>query len=117
MDRLDGWIQLISEGKIDGALQNEIADKILMLLEQENESMSAWRKFQFARAITGLSINVNSISQPTEAGLTICLIALQRAMVAEKEPDNSNEQSDDLGELFNYARLLATVQKIKGQIV
>jgi len=40
MDRLDDWIQRISEGKIDGILQNEIADKILELLEQKKASLS-----------------------------------------------------------------------------
>ena len=53
MDRLDDWHQRISEGKIDGALQNEIADKILELLEQKKASLITREKILFARAIFG----------------------------------------------------------------
>ena len=35
MDQFDDWLQRISEGKINAALKNEIADKILELLEQK----------------------------------------------------------------------------------
>ena len=116
MDQLDDWLQRISEGKIDGALQNEIADKILELLEQKKPSLGIRKKILFPQAITGLSINVNSIYQPTEAGLRGCLIALQKAMIPENERDESYAQRDDNGELISYAKLVATVEKIKEQI-
>ena len=116
MNRLDDWLQRISEGKIDVALQNEIADKILELLDQKKASLGAWEKTLFAQAITELSINSNSIDQPTEAGLRRCLIALQKAMILENEPDESSAQRDDKGELISYAMLVTTVKLIKGKI-
>jgi len=117
MDQFDDWHQRISEGEINGALQNEIADKILELLRQKKDSMSGWENLQFAHAITGLSINIHSIYQPTEAGLNKCLIALRTAILPEKASDDSNAQSNDVSELFNYGKLVTTVEKIKEQII
>ena len=117
MDQLDYWLQRISEGKIDAALKYEIADKILELLEQKKDSLGTWEKILFAQAITELSINWNSIFKPTEAGLRRCLIALQKAMIPENERDESYAQRDDKGEPITYEMLVATVKKIKEQIL
>ena len=88
MDRFDDWRQRISEGNIDGALQNEIANKILELLERKRASLSTREKMLFAQAITALSTSINPIYQPDESGLGRCLIALQNAMTPENEPDD-----------------------------
>ncbi len=116
MDQIDDWLQRIGEGKIDGALKNEIADKIIELLEQKKNSLGTWEKILFAQAITDLSININSIYQPTEAGLRRCLMALQKSMIPEYERDESYAQRDDKGEPISYGVLIATVEKIKEQI-
>jgi len=117
MDRLDDWFQRISEGKIDGALQNEIADKILELLEQKKASLSAREKIILAQAVTALSISVNSIYQPNEAGLRRCLIALGEVMIPEDVLDESCAERDDEAKHISYAMLVTTVKVIKGQIV
>ncbi len=117
MDQFDDWLQRISKGKIDGALKNEIAEKTLELLEQKKDSLGTWEKILFAQAITELSININSIYKPTEAGLRRCLIALQKAMIPENERDESYAQRDDKGEPITYEMLVATVKKIKEQIL
>ena len=116
MDQFDEWLQRISEGKIDGALQSEIADKILELLEQKKASLSAREKTLFAQAITGLSINVNSIHQHAEVGLRRCLVALQKATNPESVPDELHSLGDDDGELTNYAMLVTTIEKVQEQI-
>ena len=116
MDQLDDLLQRISEGKINTPLKKEIADKILELLEQKKDSLGTWEKILFAQAITELSININSIFKPTEAGLRRCLIALQKAMIPENERDESYAQRDDKGEPITYAKLVTTVEKIKEQI-
>ena len=117
MDQLDDWIQRISEGKIDGALQNEIADKILELLEQRKASLGTREKILFAQAITALSTSINSIYQPNEAGLRRCLIALGEIMIPEDVLDESNAERDDEAKHISYAMLVTTVKIIKGQIV
>lgn len=117
MDQLDDWLQRIAEGKIDGTLQNEIADRVLELLEQKKATLSTREKTLFAQAITGLSVNVNSIYQPTEAGLKRCLVSLQKAMIPENEPGGSHVQRDDEDELINFAMLVTTVEKLKEQII
>ena len=117
MDQLDYWLQRISKGRIDAALKYEIADKILELLEQKKDSLGTWEKILFAQAITELSININSIFKPTEAGLRRCLMALQKAMIPENERDESYAQRDDKGEPITYEMLVATVKKIKEQIL
>jgi len=117
MDRLDDWIQRISEGKIDGALQNEIADKILELLEQKKASLSAREKILLAQAVTALSTSINSIYQPNEAGLRRCLIALGEVMIPEDVLDESYAERDDDAKNISYAMLVSTVKIIKGQIV
>lgn len=117
MEEIDDWHHRISEGEIDGALQHEIADKILKLLEQKKNSMNASEKLEFAHAVTALSINVNSIDQPTEAGLSLCLSALQKVMDPEGGRGDSNAERNREGELIRYAELVATVERIKEQIV
>jgi len=116
MDQFDDWLQRISDGKIDGTLQSEIADKILELLEQKKASVSAREKELFAQAVIGLSINVNSIYHPTEAGLRRCLIALQTVTNPENEPNGANALKDDKGELIDFATLVTTVEKLQEQI-
>ncbi len=116
MDQFDDWLQRISEGKIDGALQNEIADKILELLEQKKASVTAGEKTLFVQAVIGLSINVNSIYHPTEAGLRRCLIALQKVTKPENGPDEPHTLRGDDDELIDFATLITTVEKIQEQI-
>ena len=117
MDQLDYWLQRISKGRIDADLKYEIADKILELLEQKKDSLDTWEKILFAQAITDLSLNINSIFKPTEAGLRHCLIALQKAMIPENERDESYAQRDDKGEPITYEMLVAAVEKIKEQVI
>jgi len=117
MDQFDDWLQRISEGKIDAALKNEIADKILELLEQKKDSLGTWEKILFAQALMEVSININSIYKPTDSGLRRCVIALHKAMIPENERDESYAQRDDKGELITYAKLVATVETIKEQII
>ena len=116
MEQIDEWLQRISEGKIDGALQSEIADKILDLLEQKKASVSSQGKELFAQAVIGLSINVNSIYHPTEAGLRRCLIALQKVTKLENEPDESHTTRGDDDDLIDFATLVTTVEKLQEQI-
>lgn len=116
MDQFDDWHHRISEGKIDGVLKNEIADRILELLEEKKDSLSEWEKLYFAKAITALSINVNSMYQPTEAGLAICLTALQQVTIEGTARNELYANADSGRDLFSYATLVATVENIKGQI-
>jgi len=117
MDNLDDWTQRISEGKIDGALQIEIADKILELLEQKKASLGTREKMLFAQAVTALSTSVNTIHQPAEAGLRRCLIALGEAMIPKNVLDESYAERDDEAKRISYAMLVSTVKIIRGQIV
>ena len=116
MDRLDDWHQRINEGKIDRALQSEIADKILELLEQKKASIGTREKILFARAITALSTSVNTIFQPNEAGLRGCLTALREAMAPENERDESHAKRDDHATHIEYAMLVTTVKILKAEI-
>ena len=116
MDRFDDWRQRISDGNIDGALQNEIADKILELLERKRASLSTREKMLFAQAISALSTSNNSIYQPNESGLRRCLIALQNAMTPENEPDKAYAEGDAEAKHISYAMLVTTVKIIKGEI-
>ncbi len=88
----------------------------LELLEQKKDSLGTWEKILFAQAITELSLNINSLHQRTGAGLRRCLIALQKVMSTENEPDESYAQRDDDGELINYAMLVTAAEQLKKQI-
>ena len=116
MNRLDDYLQRINEGKIDRALQNEMADDILELLEQEEASLGTRKKMLIAQAITALSTTISSIYQPSETGLRRCLIALQKAMSPAEEPDESFVGKNDASENISHAMLVTTVKIIKGQI-
>ncbi len=117
MDPLDDWRQRISEGKIDGALQNELADKILEILERKKDSLGTRETILFARAVEALSTSINSIHQPNEAGLMRCLTALFEVMIPEDVLDESYAERNDDAKNISYAMLVATVKNIKGQIV
>jgi len=117
MNRLDDWLQRISEGKIDGALQSEMADKILELLEQEKASLGTREKTLFAQAITALSTSINSNYQPNETGVRRCLIALGEVMIPEDVLDESYAERDDEAKNISYAMLVTTAEMIKGQIL
>ena len=121
MDQIDDWRLRISEAKIDAALQTEIADKLLGLAKNNKNLASVSEQMQYfhtlVQAVTGLSINVASISQPTDAGLDKCLVALQKVVVQMEEADNSNAQNDDRIEILSYAKIVATVEKLKDRIV
>jgi len=116
MNQLDDCLQKITWGKIDGALQDEVADKILELLEQEKASLGARKKTQYAQAITALSESINTIYQQDETPLRRCLTALQKVVTPENEPDESYAQRDDESENISYEMLVTTVKMIKGQI-
>ncbi|MCH7821433.1 MAG: hypothetical protein IIA07_05390 [Proteobacteria bacterium] len=116
MDRFDDWRQRISEGNIDGALQNEIADKILELLARKKASLGAREKLLFAQAITALSTSIISIYQPNEGGLRRCLIALQKAMTPENESDEPCAERDNEAKHISYAMLVTTVNIMKEEI-
>ena len=117
MNRLDDWLQRISEGKIDAALQSEMADKILELLEQEKASLGTREKALFAQAITALSTSINTIYQPNETGVRRCLIALGEVMIPEDVLDESYAERDDEAKHISYAMLVTTAEMIKGQIL
>ena len=115
MDRFDDWRQRISEGKIDGALQNEIADKILELLERQRASLGTRERNLFAQAVTALSTSVNSIHPPNEAGLRRCLLNLQKIVNPENEPDETFSQRSEAKQV-SHEMLVTTVTIIKGEI-
>ncbi len=117
MNRLDDWLQRISEGEIDGALQSEMADKILELLAQEKASLGTRKKTLFAQAITALSTSTNSICQPNETGLRRCLIALGEVMIPEDVLNESYAERDDEAKHMSYEMLVTTVKIIKGEIL
>ena len=116
MNQLDRCLQKVTWGKVDGALQNEVADKILELLEQEKAPLSTRKKTLFAEAIRALSTSINSSIQPNETALMCSLTALKKAVTSEYEPDESYAKNDDDSEITSYEMLVTTVKMIKGQI-
>ena len=116
LNQLDHCLQMIAWGKVDGALQNEIADKILELLEQEKASLGAQKKTLFAQAIRALSTSINSNYQPNETALKRSLTALQKAVTSKYEPGEPYAKRDDESENTSYEMLVTTVKMIKGQI-
>jgi len=116
MDQIVDWRQRISETKVDGALQTEIADKILELLEQKKESVSALDQILFGQAITGLAINICLNCQTTDAGLESCLTALRKMMALKKDTGESNAGSAESGESLACGVLVTIVEKLKKRI-
>ena len=115
MDRLDDWCQRISEGNIDGALQNEIADEILELLERQRASLGTRERILFVQAVTALSTSVNSIHPPNEAGLRRCLLILRIIVNPENETDETFSQRNEAKQV-SHEMLVTTVKIIKGEI-
>ncbi len=115
MDRFDDWCQRISEGNIDGALQNEIADNILELLERQKASLGTRERILFVQAVTALSTSVNSIHPPNEAGLRRCLLILREIVNLEIETDETFSQRNEAKQV-SHEMLVTTVKIIKGEI-
>ncbi len=116
MDQFDDWLHRISDGKIDGTLQSEIADKILELLEQQKASLGTREKILFAQAVTALSTSVNSIHPPNDAGLRRCLLILRKIVNSENETDETFSQRNKANQV-SHEMLVTTVKIIKGEIV
>ena len=116
MDKFINWCLRISETQIDDALRIEIADKILELLMQKKDSMSAVDELLLGQAITGLAINVNSTYQPTDAGLQDCLGALRKVMAPRPESIDADSQGDCAGGFLSHEVLVAVVERIKTKI-
>jgi hypothetical protein len=102
MDQFDNGRLKISETKIDEDLRTEIADKLLEILRRKKDSITASEEMLLGQAITGLSINVNSIYQPTVAGLKDCLSALRKLMAPRREITDAISQSDDAAKFLSY---------------
>ena len=117
MNQFDDCLQRVTWGKIDKALKNDVADKILELLEQEKASLGTREKTLFAQAITALSTSINSIYQSDKTGLRCCLLTLQKAMTPENQRDDSYLQRGDESINISYDMLVTTVKMIKGKIV
>ena len=115
MNQLDDWLQKINEGEIDRALQNDISDKILELLEQKKTSLGTREKILFAEAVTALSTSVNSIHPPNETGLRRCLLILRIIVNPENETDETFSQRNEAKQV-SHEMLVTTVKIIKGEI-
>ena len=116
MDEIVDWRQRICEMKIDGALQTEIADKMLELLEQKRASLSAFEELLFGQAITGLSINICSKYQPTDAGLESCVTAMRKILALKMETAGSKAQSANTGDSYPYGVLITIIKRLKKRI-
>jgi hypothetical protein len=115
-DQIDEWLCRLNDGRIDSNFQGDIAERILELLEQRKESLGSRDKLLFADAITALSVNVNSIYQPTETGLRRCLIAIRNLLVPDETIDRSYAERHEEADEISYAMLVSTVRIIRDQI-
>ena len=116
MNQLDTCLQKVIRGQIDGDLKNEVADKILELLEQKRTSLGTREKSLFVEAVKALSTSIDSSHQSDDIGLRRCLMTLREAMTDEYDPDDSFTKEDAERTDISYDMLVTTVKMIKWQI-
>jgi hypothetical protein len=78
------------------------------------DSLDDWEKCHFWHAINSLARNVNSVQQPTNAWLRLCLIDLEKALMPKEERNErySRPRAEADAEDRSYEQLMATLDCI-----
>jgi hypothetical protein len=87
---------------------------IFQNLSPLRDSLDQWEKDHFGNAINSLALNVDSMRQPTNAWLRLCLIDLEKALTPkEQRNDRYFRPGAEAGaEDRSYEQLIATLDSI-----
>jgi hypothetical protein len=85
---------------------------IFQNLYRLRNSLDQWEKDHFGNAINSLALNVDSMRQPTNAWLRLCLIDLEKALTPKEEHYERyfRPEADVAGR--SYEQLVATLDSI-----
>jgi len=106
LQRLDGGDDLKD---IRSAVANLTADHLLAM----KDSLGYWETTHFANAIAALSLNVNSLRQPTTAWLRLCLVDLEKVLVPPNQRDENSMLRDQHLESLTYEQLMEVLDAIR----
>jgi hypothetical protein len=120
MQAIDSLLsQLDGETDLD-EIRAAIADLIKTKIEAKKASLGYWELAHFTNAIGSLSLNVNSPTQPTYAGLRVCLLDLKKAISPEvrmpSEYDAIRKLADPISPDLLIESLSLVCQKISAQV-
>jgi hypothetical protein len=78
------------------------------------DSLDHWEKCHFWHTINSLALNVNSVQQPTNAWLRVCLIDLEKALMPKEERNDHYCRSGAEADAANqsYEQLMATLDSL-----
>jgi hypothetical protein len=110
------------------AIRAAIIRTIRRQLQYRRGALDAWETVHFTNAIRALSSNIHSREQPTMAGLHLCLVDIEEALLLPadrfgpcqvRQPDNNflsfEALLDSPGELPSYEELLGTLDALEQQ--
>jgi hypothetical protein len=82
------------------------------------DSLDHWEKDHFGNAINSLALNVDSMRQPTNAWLRLCLIDLEKALTPKEERNDRYFRPGAEADAADrsYEQLLATLDSIARKV-
>jgi hypothetical protein len=98
------------------AFRVQLVELIFQHLHRIGNSLDDWEKSHFGYAIVALALNVNSMQQPTNAWLRLCLIDLEKALTPKGERnERSFRPGTDVADR-SYDQLAATLDSLGQKI-
>jgi hypothetical protein len=89
---------------------------IFQNLYRLRDSLDHWEKDHFGNAINSLALNVDSMRQPTNAWLRLCLIDLEKALMPKELHNGRYFRPGPDAEDRSYEQLAATLDSIGRKI-
>jgi hypothetical protein len=116
MQTFDSLLLQLNDLQNISALRVELVLLIFQNLYLLKDSLDDWEKDHFGNAISSLALNVNSMQQPTNAWLRLCLIDLEKALTPKGERnERSFRPGTDVADR-SYDQLAATLDSLGQKI-
>lgn len=98
------------------ALRRQILDILIDTLDRHQHFLDAWQKTHIANAIGSLAMNVDSLKQPTNAWLRLCLIDLEKARATPDDRSNLFAENLEASDQITYELLLEALDAVGRKI-
>jgi hypothetical protein len=109
--------QLEQGGDLDD-IRCAIADLLLVHHKRSKATHNVLALDHLTNAVGTLTLNVNSIRQPTKAGLPLCLVDIEKAMVEfDDDTGNSYQLHRKRADAVTYDMLMGAVQAIRDKAI
>jgi hypothetical protein len=113
MHKIESLLQQLDGNCDPKEAKHAVADLIVTNLQAMKDSLGYWETTHFANAIAALSLNMNSLRQPTTAWLRLCLVDLEKVLVPESQRNENYLLKDKQLESLTYEQLMETLESVR----